>query len=231
MWTARVDFRLLRERGQWNVEYFREPEASEGGDGASGRGGASLPIRRLARERGRAVDPADFGDATVNYVGLEHVRPLSGEMVGFAPRSAREVKSRSKVFEAGDVLFGRLRPGLNKVWVATAPAAPGICSTEFFVLTPNREVVLPTVLRYLLSSHYVQRHALRLQTGTALPRMNLSDLLEIEVPVPPMAVQQRLETELTRRSAELVALRAHVETLPEIILRDFLVVAEGSDPA
>ncbi|MHB8303548.1 MAG: restriction endonuclease subunit S [Acidobacteriaceae bacterium] len=220
-----IGFDALTERGRWKVEFFCSPESSNDRPDAAGL----VPIRSLVRERKESVDPSGLGNAIVNYIGLEHIQSMTGELVDyFTPRIAKEVKSRSKVFKEEDVLFGRLRPSLNKVMVARGSVCEGICSTEIFVLIPDKTVVLPMVLRYLLSSHYIQKHALRLQSGTALPRMNLDDLLDIEVPVPPLKVQRKLEAELNRRFGELTELRKRVEQLPEMILQDFLKTAEAA---
>jgi hypothetical protein len=224
MWTSTVNFDVLQNSGRWKVEFFCSPTASAAHPVRDGL----IPIRDLVTERKETVEPKTLGNVSVNYIGLEHIQSLSGELVNFRARNAREIKSRSKVFKEGDILFGRLRPNLNKVWLAGEPVFQGICSTEFLVLMPDKRVVLPMVMRYLLSSHYVQRHAIRLQTGTALPRMNLDDLLDVEVPVPPMEVQQGLEVELNRRFKELKKLRARVQDLPDKILNDFLTASEAA---
>ncbi len=224
MWTSTVDFDELKECGRWKVEFFCPLDLSH--DKPHNQGFAS--IGELVKERRETVEPKTLGNSSVNYIGLEHVQSLTGELVGFAPRVAKSIKSRSKVFQENDVLFGRLRPNLNKVWLAHQPASEGICSTEFLVLIPNIKLVSPTVLRYLLSSHYVQRHAIRLQTGTALPRMSLDDLLHIKVPVPSMKVQRKLESALTQQFSELMALRARVREFPDEILRDFLSAVEAA---
>ena len=225
MWSSTVGFSELTKRGRWKVEFFCSPDFSEDRPDTI----RLVPIRNLVKERKESLDPSTLGNTIVNYIGLEHIRPMTGELVDYySPRCAKEVKSRSKTFKQGDVLFGRLRPSLNKVMVARGSVCEGICSTEIFVLIPVKTIVLPMVLRYLLSSHYVQRHALRLQTGTALPRMNLNDLLDIEVPVPPLKVQKHLESELERRFDELTTLRKRVQQLPEKILQDFLQAAKSA---
>jgi hypothetical protein len=224
MWSSTVKFDALTERGRWKVEFFCSPDSGDDRPDVKGL----IPIRKLVRERKESVDPMTLGGSVVNYIGLEHIQSMTGELVDyFEPRTAKEVKSRSRVFKEGDVLFGRLRPNLNKVMVAQGKASEGICSTEILVLIPDKAVILPMVLRYLLSSHYIQRHALRLQTGTALPRMSLQDLLDIEVPVPPIKVQKQLEAQLQQQFEELMTLRARVQKLPGTILHDFLQLAES----
>lgn len=220
-----TNFNMLCEQGRWKVEFFLPTESKYGEDNLSSE--RLVSIRSLVKERKESVDPSSLGITTVNYLSLEHIQSFTGELVGFSPRPANSIKSRSKIFRAGDVLYGRLRPNLNKVWLARGELYEGICSTEFLVLVPIADRIRPAVLRYLLSSHYVQRHAMRLQTGTALPRMNLDDLLDIEVPVPNMETQKRLEKKLLSDFDKLIALRMQLEEMPRQILEEFIREAEN----
>lgn len=220
MLSTNANFNILCEHGRWKVEFFLPTDGQYGEANLSSK--HLVPLRSLVRERKETVDPASLGGAEVNYLSLEHIQTFTGELVGFSPRPASNIKSRSKVFRANDVLYGRLRPNLNKVWLSRGDVSEGICSTEFLVLVPIVDRVRPVVLRYLLSSYYVQRHAMRLQTGTALPRMNLDDLLNIEVPVPDIEIQKNIEKKLLSDFDMLVALRAKLDKMPMSILDEFI---------
>lgn len=52
-------------------------------------------------------------DSTFPYIGLEHIESNSSKIIGHG--IASEAKSTKTVFYAGDVLYGKLRPYLNKV--------------------------------------------------------------------------------------------------------------------
>ena len=128
MWVGEVPSTQLREAERWVVSYF----AKIGSSAASGF--PMRALREVVQERQGATDPQQLGDQLISYLGLEHVRSGSGELVGFSQRPANTVKSRSKLFKRGDVLFGRMRPELNKVYFAEGEVKEGICSTEFVVL-------------------------------------------------------------------------------------------------
>jgi len=197
MRSLHIDFGLLSRQGRWKVDFFLPAEGEQHGLAAEGSR-RLVPWRLLVRERQGRVNPAAPGNAGVNYPGREPVRPFTGELAGFRPRPATDTRSPPEVFRPGDVLYGRLRPNLNKVWLARGNPCEGICPTEFPVLTPVTDRVRPVVLRYRLSSgdvqsHYVQSHVGRLQTGTARPRISLDDLLDIKVPVPDLETRGRLE--------------------------------------
>jgi type I restriction enzyme, S subunit len=80
-------------------------------------------IAEPSRERASPMD-----DAKLRYVGLEHIEPHSMRLLGYG--HARDVRSSSVRFSKGYVLYGKMRPYLNKVWVAEFD---GLCSAEFLV--------------------------------------------------------------------------------------------------
>jgi Type I restriction modification DNA specificity domain len=223
MWSTTVSFETLVQRGRWKAEYFCSPEKEAKTDDTF-----FTSLRSLVRERKETVDPGSLKTELINYVGLENIRSLTGELVNFSPCPVNTIKSRCKTFQGGDVLFARLRPNLNKVWLVRGELLEGFCSTEFLVLTAIQDKIRPAILRYLLSSRYIQQHTQRLLTGTALPRMSLNDLLDIRIPVPPMEKQIQLEQQLLEKFDTLVALRKKLETTPLEILEAFLKEVETS---
>jgi type I restriction enzyme S subunit len=75
--------------------------------------------------RERAL-PAQFPG--MRYVGLEHIEPQTMRLLGHG--YAHDARSSSVRFSKGEVLYGEMRPYLNKVWVAEFD---GVCSAEFLV--------------------------------------------------------------------------------------------------
>lgn len=217
MWTGMAKLNDLQKRASWKVEFFC--------DEAVQRSIAAFPlvtISEIVKERRETLDPQAQPDVLINYLGLENVQSTTGHLVGFSSRYGKEIKSRSKVFRAGDVLYGRLRPYLNKVYIANGEAESGICSGEFFVLVPNAKLVLPHFLRALLSSSYVHQVVSSLVTGSALPRLQLEDLLSIQVPLPSVEEQAAYEIYLKQQAEYQKRLAAELEELPQKTLSIFI---------
>ena len=120
------------------------------------------------------------------YVGLEHIESNTARFIGsLAPQS---VKSSTFKFSNRHVLFGRLRPYLNK---ALAPDFEGHCSTEIFPIWPGPEVVREYLLYWLLSDDVVERITAT-STGARMPRANMNEVLGFEFPLPPFSEQKRI---------------------------------------
>lgn len=211
MWSGEVSSVHLREARRWVVSYFSKTNS------LTASGFPMRALREVVRERQGATDPQQLGNRLISYLGLEHVRSASGELINFTQRPANSVKSRSKVFRKGDVLFGRMRPELNKVYLADGDVEEGICSTEFVVLISLEGILVPRFLRHVLASSFVTNHIGRFRGGAALPRINTSDLLSIAIPLPPLDVQHRMAEQLRVLDEGLVTLRRQVEASPTVM--------------
>src|SRR5947208_2108241 len=77
------------------------------------------------------IEPKDL--KAVPYLSLEHIESHTTRLLGRGTSS--DVRSTKSVFHAGDVLYGKLRPYLNKVSV---PAFDGVCSTDILVFPQTR---------------------------------------------------------------------------------------------
>ena len=122
------------------------------------------------------VQPEDGVEEVDRFVGLQHVVPHVGVRRGQASTLGRA--GRKLRFAEGDVLYGYLRPYLNKVWVADGP---GLCSVEQYVLRPTSGVdarLLGHVLRRQATLDAVNDATHRLQ----LPRIRSALLAQIRVP-------------------------------------------------
>lgn len=78
------------------------------------------------------VSPLEVPQA--RYVGLEHID--SGEITIRRFGYATDVKSAKAVFHPGDILYGKLRPYLEKAALAQWT---GVCSTDILVLIPEQK--------------------------------------------------------------------------------------------
>ena len=80
----------------------------------------------VVKPRREKKDPQSVGD--LRFVGMEHVEAHSMKLLGSIP--AKAMKSSVAAFRRDDVIYGHLRPYLNKV---CKPGFEGLCSSEFIV--------------------------------------------------------------------------------------------------
>lgn len=226
MWIGKTSIAEFQKKSCWSVEFFCEKT------NVSSSIFQLVSLEKVVAERKETSNPQVNSNKLFNYIGLENVQSLTGDLINFDPKYGKDVRSRSKVFQKGDILYGRLRPYLNKVYLAEEPISNGICSGEFYVLIPNLDKVLPNYLRTVFASQYIQQHVQKLQTGSALPRLQIQDLLEIKIPLPPIEVQQDYEEFLIQTNSYRRKLLLELSELPRQVI-DTVVQAleDGEEPA
>ena len=195
---------------RWNASFFLTESAAYG----VCEGFRMEVLGELCSERREFLFPGNYPEQKFNYVGLENISQTTRLLVGFAPKMGAEVKSRSKVFHEGDILYGRLRPSLNKCLLVDGMLSEGICSTEILVLVANEDVVLPEYLCELMVSTEVSRRIQCLVAGAALPRVQVKDLLRIEVPIPDRDAQEKVVSQVRSARQELVQHIRRARELP-----------------
>jgi type I restriction enzyme S subunit len=131
-----------------------------------------------------AVNPTHV--AAGRYVGLEHIEPGSTRIQKWGHPS--EVRSLKTAFRPGDVLYGKLRPYLDKAALAEWE---GICSTDILVLRAQNGLE-PDFLAYLAHTHTFFEYAIATMTGVNHPRTSWKALQQLQVPLPPLPEQRAI---------------------------------------
>jgi type I restriction enzyme S subunit len=175
------------------------------------QGWAEVPLGALTRPSALKTEPSQR--LKVFYLGLEHIESWSGRIIRIGTSS--EVKSTKAVFKAGDILYGKLRPYLNKVAI---PDFDGICSTDILVF-PAREGVQNNYLRYVLSARGFVEYANHRSSGIQLPRVNFEAIADYPVPLPPVAEQKRIVAKVEDLLALIDAALERVANVPAILKR------------
>lgn len=142
------------------------------------------------------VKPRDFQD--LPFVGMEHVEAHTSRLIGSVPAST--MRSTGIHFHPRDVLYGRLRPYLNKVHLASFE---GIGSAEFIVLSENASIDAG-FLRYRLSSTDFVYFATHQNEGDR-PRVDFKQMGAFALALPPLAEQRRIVAALEEHLSDLDA--------------------------
>ena len=165
-------------------------------------GWVTADLGAVTQPRGLKRKPSEIGDAP--FVGLESIEPHTMRLLNI--KRTGDVKSSGSYFENGDVLYGRLRPYLNKVYM---PDFKGLASGEFIVFS-KQDFLDNEYLKYFLNQVEFASYATRLNSGDR-PRVDFNQLVDYHFPLPPLAEQRRIvaeiERHLTRLDASVAALK------------------------
>lgn len=115
------------------------------------------------------------------YIGLENIESNTGEYI---VTNDKQSISSAGVFKKGQILFPKLRPYLNKVYLAEFD---GLCSTEFHIF--QSEKFNNEFLSIYLRSDLIVNQTKHLMTGNTLPRLQTEDINNL--PIPKISIEKQ----------------------------------------
>lgn len=130
------------------------------------------------------------GNNTAPYIGMESVESETGRiLVSEEEAKQQDAKATCFEFNKSHILYGKLRPYLNKVAI---PEFSGRCSTELVPLLPEKGVSR-IYLAYLIRNKSIADKAMSSNKGTRMPRADMNVLLSLMVPEASNTLQAKFE--------------------------------------
>ncbi|EEO8454041.1 restriction endonuclease subunit S [Salmonella enterica] len=167
-------------------------------------------------------DKAEPEDVTPEtwILELEDIEKVTSKLINKVTFAERPFKSSKNRFSQGDVLYGKLRPYLDKVIVANEP---GVCTTEIIPITSYGNIY-PEFLRLLLKAPNFIIYANSSTHGMNLPRLGTEKAQQAVIELAPIQEQLRIVSRVDKLMSlcdqleqhSLTSLDAHqqlVETL------------------
>lgn len=136
------------------------------------------------------------------FVGMEHLEPGSGRRIGSAEIELASTSGSKQRFREGDIVYGRLRPYLNKVWLAEFG---GFCSVDQTVFRVN-DAFDPSFVASFMRSEAFLSQIVPLIRGE-LPRVRNHEVLAARMPSLAFSEQRRIASELREQFAAVEATR------------------------
>ena len=156
-----------------------------------------------------------------HYIGMENVEKDTGILNSFQIVKGKSIKSQTVRIPKGFMIYGKLRPYLNKYWENIEDYDDIVCSSEFLCFLPKKELN-KSFFKYIFSSYIIQEQIADSMTGARMPRIDESIFKNIVVPIPPRSVQDSISTYLIERDEEISRLKCESKELKESATNMFL---------
>jgi type I restriction enzyme S subunit len=163
--------------------------------------------------------PINNDSVIIKYIGLEHIQSETNMLI--TNGSSDDVVSTKTVFKEGDTLFGKLRPYLKKVVIATFS---GICSTDILVIRATK-IIIPQFLFRILSTDNTIRFTMEGAAGNIMPRTSWKELKEFRFGLPPLSEQQKIASMLSiidKNIEEKQRKLSQTQSLKKSLMQDLL---------
>lgn len=165
-------------------------------------------VKRMKFVVANVGDKVYAKESDLRYFGLENIESFTGKLLDSVELESEGIGHR---FQKDDVLFGKLRPYLAKVFLAQEE---GLSSTEALVFRSS-EVIYPKFLSYYCLSQDFINEVNGTTFGSKMPRASWDDISSFRMVYPSLDEQKIIVGFLDKRLAQVDALIAKQETLLE----------------
>ena len=165
-------------------------------------------LRRFKTVCSLIREPSKNGD---KKIALENIETNTGRLIA----TDSVFDGEGVHFEPGDILFGKLRPYLAKVYLAKESAqAVG----DFYVFRSNGSIIPAYLHKLIISAPFIG--VVNAGTyGTKMPRASWQDISQLNIPLPPIeeqnAIVEYIESKTNKIDTMIEALKAEIDRLTE----------------
>lgn len=171
----------------------------------------------------------------IDYIEISDVS-LTGGIEKSTPMLFHEAPSRARrKVRSGDILISTVRTYLKAIAAVTTASDDLIASTGFCVIRPS-EGLHPSFAGWVAKSDEFVGEVVSRSVGVSYPAINASQLVDLEVPLPPIETQRRIAAFLDEKTAQIDGLIARKQALLERLAekRQAIItqaVTKGLNPA
>ena len=152
-----------------------------------------VALGEVCDEDRRSIDGKTEESKKLQYLGLDNIESRTGKInLSENETATGSGQSNCFLFDKRHILYGKLRPYLNKV---ALPDFEGRCTTEAIPILPRKNIHRK-LLAYMMRSEVFVEWAMSTKTGSRMPRADMSRLFEIKIPLPPLDLQEEVVAEI-----------------------------------
>lgn len=139
------------------------------------------------------------------------------------------IQNRSRL-EFGDILLSGIGT-IGRVAIVDIPVGDWNCSESVLLLKADQTLILPKYLKYILEGNEVQVYFNNHAKGSTLKGIRQKDLRSLEIPLPPLPVQEAIVNILDRFAVYAAELQAELQARQQQYnyYRDTLLSFEGRE--
>lgn len=149
--------------------------------------------------RGGLVDPRDPVWSGTVLIAPNHIESGTGRVLARETAAEQGADSGKYAVRAGDLIYSKIRPALNKVAVATEDC---LCSADMYPVVPAKEADVRFCQYYMLADPFLTYAALAADR-VKMPKVNREELSGAPWLVPALAEQRRIADYLDRETATI----------------------------
>lgn len=168
-------------------------------------------VRRITLPEGQ-VDPRVPPYADWILVAPDHIESGTGRLLATQTATEQDAISGKYLFEAGDVVYSKIRPYLRKAILA---GFQGLCSADMYPLRPKAGINSRFLLAVILGEPF-SRFASAVSMRSGFPKINREELAQFVTAWPKTFEQDRIAEVLKASDSEQLAVERELAKLQQL---------------
>lgn len=168
--------------------------------------GNIVKLSDICSQDKKQIYPKSEEARRLKYVGMEDIESNTGKIIVNETIGWDSISSNTFYFNQNHVLYGKLRPYLNKV---AEPNFEGRCSTELVPILPKsscKREYLALLLRTPQTIHAVMKN----KNGSRMPRADMNEIMKVRINLPNTNEQKKILKKMILNSTQLDELRSSI---------------------
>ncbi len=162
----------------------------------------------------KVEDYRNEGIPIIRLQNIEYGRFVNKDIKYMSPEKARELNYHS--FVKGDIVLAKLGDPIGKTCIVPDFLERGIVVADVVRIRIDEQLLNKKYIMYVLNSFYAFNQLTRGVIGTTRPRVNLDQVRDLLVPLPPLSEQRRIAEILSTADRKLELERRRKEKLERI---------------
>ena len=203
-WKASVIFEVVTKGLDPNAEM---KDSGVQWIGEIPKGWEITPFGKIATIKACLVDPKMY--LSLPQISPENIEKGSARLLDtFKSVNASGVISWNHLFHKGQIIYSKVRPTLNKLFLAQFE---GLCSADMYPIETAQNIKF--LVYAMLSESFVQQVAAVTANRVKMPKINRHELSKITVVLPPTNEQTAIAAYLDEKCAAIDGIIAEKESL------------------
>ena len=205
---------------RWDVAYYSQKKSIGGKYDIAAMNECIENFMQDEKNCSLRIETSKFPEKEFQYIGMEDIGKGTGLLIEEKLVKGKEVRSQTVRVPHHYFLYGKLRPYLNKYWFNETQKDNIVCSSEFFVFS-IKHIINEHYFKYYLASSAVQQQISNAFQGARMPRINESTFMAIQIPIPPIEIQNAIVEHINEQKARIKELKKQAEELRKESLEEF----------
>ena len=187
------------------LDMFGDPVKNE-------KGWEKVELKKICSFKKKNIKPENIEEGE-NYIALDSIEKVTGKITTVYNVNKGELKSNKFWFDNSYILYGKLRPYLNKV---ALPHFDGVCSTDIIPIQPiknkSNRLFITSILRHSSFVAFADERS----SGANLPRISPSEVEKYSTINPPLDLQNQFEERVQAIEEQKTQAQASLEKAEEL---------------